>query len=229
MKKIVAFIPVRGGSKSIPQKNIKELNGKPLVYWVILAAQQCKQIQEIYVSTDSQEIKTIVEGFQLCKVKVIDRSEDTASDSATTESAMLEFATHYQFDTIILIQATSPLLQSHDLEKGLNQYQKEDTDSVLSAVRQKRFVWSIDSAGVAKAENYDIYDRPRRQEMDGYFVENGAFYITSRKALLETHNRISGKIRITEMPEESYYEIDEPFDWKIVEQLMKQKDWKYNL
>lgn len=65
--------------------------------------------------------------------------------------------------------------------------------------------------------------------MDGYFVENGAFYITSRKALLETHNRISGKIRITEMPEESYYEIDEPFDWKIVEQLMKQKDWKYNL
>jgi len=111
----VAFIPVRGGSKSIPLKNIKEINGKPLVYWTIKAACECKFIDKVYVATDSVEIKEVINRFQnqdgkFDKVCVIGRSAESATDTASTEFAMLEFAEHYEFDNIVLIQATSPLL-----------------------------------------------------------------------------------------------------------------------
>jgi len=217
----VAFIPVRGGSKSIPLKNIKEICGKPLVYWTVKAAQFCNEIDKIYVATDSQTIRETVSKFGFNKVEVIDRSKESASDTASTESAMLEFAIKYDFDNIVLIQATSPLLQSKDLDNGFEEFYKEGTDSVLSTVRQKRFNWRIDSNGNAIPINYDVFNRPRRQEFDGYLVENGAFYITSKEALLKTNNRVSGNIKAIEMNEDSFFEIDEPSDWVIIEALMK--------
>ena len=230
MERNVAFIPVRGGSKSIPLKNIKLMCGKPLVYWTISAACGCKSIDKVYVSTDSVQIADVVREMKkngnedfLKKLEVIGRSEESASDTASTESVMLEFANQYEFENIVLIQATSPLLTAEDLDRGFSLYENENTDSVLSVVRQKRFNWSVGQDGLAEASNYDIFHRPRRQEFEGYFVENGAFYITSKKCLLDTGNRISGNIRACEMHEDSFFEIDEPSDWIVIEQILKEK------
>ena len=223
-KKTVALIPVRGGSKSILFKNIQKLGGYPLVYWTAKAAAACSRIDQVYITTDSEQIAQTVREFGLEKVCVIGRSEETATDTASTESVMLEFARQYEFETIVLIQATSPLLRAEDLERGMVVYEEPETDSVLSAVIQKRFCWAVTEDGYAKAENYDIFHRPRRQEFAGYFVENGAFYITSRERLLKTGNRLSGNIRICEMPEETFYELDEPSDWVMIEQLMKLRE-----
>ncbi|MCX4352995.1 MAG: acylneuraminate cytidylyltransferase [Lachnospiraceae bacterium] len=219
----VAFIPVRGGSKSIPLKNIREIAGKPLVYWTVKAAYECKEIDRIYVATDSDRIKDVVEGFHLQKVNVIGRSNDTASDTASTESAMLEFADNYEFDNVVLIQATSPLLTAEDISGGLNEFNRPDTDSVLSVVRQKRFQWNQDEKGFAAATNYDVFHRPRRQEFEGFLIENGAFYITSKIALLQSKNRLSGNIRAYEMDESTYFEIDEPEDWSIIEKQLENR------
>ena len=219
----VAFIPVRGGSKSIPLKNIKEIAGKPLVFWTVKAANDCADIDRVYVSTDSDAIRKTVESFAMEKVVVIGRSEETASDTASTESAMLEFASQYQFDNIFLIQATSPLLEARDLEEGYKLFCQKDTDSVFSAVKQKRFHWEVSEEGYAYPTNYDMFHRPRRQEFEGYYVENGAFFITGKAGLLESRNRISGNIRLYEMTEDSYFEIDEPSDWVIIEALLKKK------
>lgn len=221
----VAFIPVRGGSKSIPLKNIKEIAGKPLVYWTVKAASECGDIDIVYVATDSDKIRETVERFAMENVTVIGRSAESASDTASTEAAMLEFAAKYNFENIVLIQATSPLLTSEDLRRGFKIFNQPETDSVLSAVRQKRFHWTVDETGNASPTNYDVYARPRRQEFPGYFVENGAFYITSRELLMQSGNRISGRIKLVEMSEETFYEIDEPSDWTIIESLMqKQQD-----
>lgn len=222
----VAFIPVRGGSKSIPLKNIKEINGKPLVYWTVKAACECNFIDKVYVATDSVQIKDVIKKIQekhskFDKVCVVDRSAESATDTASTEFAMLEFAEHYEFDNIVLIQATSPLLKASDLNQGFELFAEDDTDSVLSVVRQKRFNWQIDKDGFAKAINYDIFKRPRRQDYEGYFVENGAFYITSKDRLVKYKNRISGNIKAVEMAEDTFFEIDEPSDWIIIENLMK--------
>ena len=211
----VAFIPVRGGSKSIPLKNIKSICGKPLVYWTVKAACGCKYIDKVYVATDSDKIRETVEGFKagiesewFSKAVVIGRSAESASDTASTELAMLEFAGIYDFDNIVLVQATSPLLQASDLEKGFEAFQTSGTDSVLSVVRQKRFHWGNDENGYAHPTNYDVFHRPRRQVFDGYLVENGAFYISSKAGLLKYQNRVSGNIKAVEMNEDTFFEID---------------------
>ena len=189
----VAFIPVRGGSKSIPLKNIKPINGRPLVYLTIKAACRCRYIDKVYIATDSARIKETVEGFKagieediFFKAEVIGRSAESATDTASTESAMLEFASNYEFDNIVLVQATSPLLQASDLDHGFEVFYTEGTDSVLSVVRQKRFYWADDEQGYAHPTNYDVFHRPRRQEFDGCLVENGAFYISSRADLFKS-------------------------------------------
>ena len=224
----VAFIPVRGGSKSIPLKNIKPISGKPLVYWTVKAACGCQYIDRVYIATDSDRIRETVESFKqgreaelFSKAVVIDRSAESASDTASTEFAMLEFAANYDFDNIVLIQATSPLLVSADLDRGFEAFNEEGTDSVLSVVRQKRFHWGNDENGFAHPTNYDVFHRPRRQEFDGYMVENGAFYISSKAGLIANQNRVWGNIKAVEMNEDTFFEIDEPSDWVIIEALMK--------
>ena len=219
----VALIPVRGGSKSIPLKNIKKFNGKPLVYWTVKAAQDCPEIDKIYISTDSDAIKTTVENFGFHKVHVIERSPENATDTASTESVMLEFAQNYDFENLLLIQATSPLLTGIDLKKGIELFKQPNVDSVFSAVRQKRFYWSNDKNGYAQPINYNPQSRPRRQEFDGYLVENGAFYIISKSLFLESQCRLAGKIKALEMNEDTYYEIDEPSDWSVMEELIKKR------
>ena len=215
----IAFIPVRGGSKSIKNKNIKKINNRPLIYWVLDALTDCKQIDKVVVSTDSDEIRNTVNEYGNKNILVINRSKEVSTDYASTESVMLEFANSYEFENIILVQATSPLLSKEDIENGLEEY--ENADSVLSVVNQKRFIWS--NTKNSHPINYDYLNRPRRQDFDGFFVENGAFYITSKKLLLKNECRISGKINAVVMDEESYYEIDEPSDWSIIENLLKMK------
>lgn len=217
----IAFIPVRGGSKSIPLKNIKVINGHPLVYWTVKAASESNNIDKVYVATDSDIIGKTVEKFNMPKVTVIERSKESATDTASTEFAMLEFAQKYKFDNIALIQATSPLLRAEDIDGGFALFNSHDCDSVLSVVRQYRFIWGNDENGFAVPQNYDFCSRPRRQDFSGYIMENGAFYITSRDALLKTKCRMSGRIKAYEMPENTAFEIDEPNDWIIIEQLMK--------
>ena len=224
----VALIPVRGGSKSIPLKNIRPINGRPLVYWTIDAAVGCAAIDRVYVSTDSEAIRDAVEAYlKECpeaadKLVCIGRSPETATDTASTESVMLEFAREHDFDQMVLIQATSPLLEAAHLSEGIKKYEDEGADALLTVVRQKRFIWEESQDG-AKSVNYDYLARPRRQEFDGFLVENGAFYVTARESLLASGCRISGRIALYEMPEETYFEIDEPSDWVIIEHLMKNR------
>ena len=96
----------------------------------------------------------------------------------------------------------------------------------MSVVPQKRFHWRNDAQGYAHPTNYDVFHRPRRQEFDGYLVENGAFYITSKADLIKSQNRVSGNIKAVEMSEDTFFEIDEPSDWVIIEALMKKNGIK---
>ena len=213
-----AFIPVRGGSKSIPLKNIRDFCGKPLVYWTVRAAVDVSAIDKVVVATDSDKIIRTVQAFGLPKVEIYERDAENAQDTSSTESVMLEYLNKTALpksDVFILIQATSPMLCSSDLEKGLRLF--DDADSVLSAVRNKRFFWNEDG----KSLNYDYRNRPRRQEFAGCLMENGAFYINTVGNILRDRNRLSGKIAVCEMPEYTSFEIDEPDDWIIMEALMR--------
>jgi YrbI family 3-deoxy-D-manno-octulosonate 8-phosphate phosphatase len=219
-RRVVAFIPLRGGSKTIPLKNIKEIAGRPLAYWVLDATCGCDLIDKVYVSTDSERIRSIIKDYGSEKIEVIGRSRETATDTAKTESAMLEFAGNIDFSDVVLVQATSPLTEAFHLKDGIKKYFNTRAESLVSVVRQKRFIWEKDEDDSIKPINYDPPKRPRRQDWSGYLVENGAFYITSREGLLKSSSRISGRTVCYEMPEETYVELDEPSDWQIVEMLL---------
>lgn len=225
--KTVAFIPLRGKSKAIPLKNIKKIAGKPLAFWVIFAALKCPLIGKVVVSTDSDLIRKTVGKIKNRKLEIIGRSPETATDTATTESAMSEFAeANDWFEHILLIQATSPLLQTRHLTEGIRKYFKNKYDSLLSVVRQRRFIWE-EKEEKARPVNYNPLKRKRMQELEGFLVENGAFYITTRDRLLKTRCRLSGKMGAYEMPEYTYFELDELSDWVIIEQFLKAKKGQY--
>lgn len=216
----IAFIPVRGGSKSIPMKNIKPLCGKPLVCWIIEALEACQQVDEIVVATDSDAIEEVVRNGHFEKTKVFRRSAENASDTASSESVMLEYLASANLapDTVfMLVQATSPLTQTCHFENALRQYAIGVYDSLLTCVRNKRFFWNADGISM----NYDYRHRPRRQEFDGLFMENGALYISTVDNIVASGNRLSGKIGIYEMPAYTALEIDEPEDWSLMELLMR--------
>ena len=219
--KNVAFIPLRGGSRSIPDKNIKPMGGMPLAYWSIDAAKKCDFIDEIVISTDSNKIKKILSPFANERVKFHDRMPATATDTASTESALLEYFKTRPCDNIILIQATSPLTSFRNLSEAFHLFREGDYDSMLSGVKQKKFYWKEKTEGVPEPLNYNFFQRPRRQEHKGHFVENGAFYIFKYENLIKNKNRLGGRIGLYEMPEYSLHELDGPDDWDIIEFFFK--------
>ncbi|MFP4500147.1 MAG: cytidylyltransferase domain-containing protein [Candidatus Hydrogenedentota bacterium] len=219
----VAFIPARGGSKGIPHKNIRPFCGRPLIYWVARAAQDCSAIDAVYLATEDAAIADTARALGLSKLRVIERDPATATDEASTESALLDFAGRVDFGHAALLQGTSPLLTADDLDRGWELMASGAYDSVLSVVRQKRFRWRVEENGAAQPENYAVQARPRRQQFDGYLVENGAFYITSRARLEADQCRIGGRIGVAEMPEDTYYELDDATDWTIMEALLTRR------
>ena len=214
----IALIPLRGGSKGIPKKNIIDLCGKPLCKWSIEAAVAAKSIDEVYVSTDSREIKQIVFDFDL-GVKVIDRPKELASDAASTDSVLEHFADNIDFDNLITIQATSPLIRSDFIDSALRTFINNSYDSLLSIKRTKQFIWNDNHTPL----NYDPSNRPRRQDFDGAAIENGAFYITKKDIIKDFGSRLEGNIGFYEMAEEDSYEIDNLLDFEIIKLILNNR------
>ena len=214
---IIAFVPARGGSKSIPEKNIQPFCGKPLIYWNLHELQR-SNVEKIVVATDTEKIKSVVESFNFPKVMVYDRSPENSQDTSSTESVMLEYIDYSNLsgsDVFVLVQVTSPFTQAIHFNEGLDLFKSHD--AILSCCVSRRFIWKEDGEPL----NYDIYNRPRRQDYKGHLIENGAFYISSVAKIIDTETRISGNIGVYKMPEYTSVEIDEVEDWIIAESLMK--------
>ncbi len=219
----IAFIPVRGGSKSIPLKNIKIINGKPLVYWTLKSACEAKCIDKVIVATDSDKIKSTVLSFGFEKTEIYDRNPDNAQDTSSTESVMIEYINYANLNPdakFVLIQATSPLLKAEHIDGMFAKLSSTGADSIFSGVREKQFHWIETTEGI-KPVNYNPQNRPRRQDFQGLIAENGACYINSVGNILRDNCRLSGRIEMYELPPETGYEIDEKHDWVIAESLLQ--------
>ncbi|UCD13729.1 MAG: acylneuraminate cytidylyltransferase [Thermoplasmatales archaeon] len=216
--KIVSIIPARGGSKGIPRKNIKMLGGKPLISYVINSSLASKYISETYVSTDDKEIAKISREFG---AKIIKRPSNISTDNTSSEEVLLHFADNVDFAILILLQCTSPLTRSEDIDGALDLYFSSKFDSVLSVCKDSGgflcggFTW--DENG--KSFNFDYKERPRRQDMKKFYRENGAIYIVSKENLIKYKCRLCGKVGIYEMPKERSFEIDEPEDFEFLNKI----------
>jgi CMP-N,N'-diacetyllegionaminic acid synthase len=230
--KILAIIPARGGSKGVPRKNIRDLAGKPLIYWTIKAAQDSGVIERLVVSTEDDEIASVVQGFG---AEVIKRPQELAGDTTLTEPVMLHALeetekTGFIPDFVSLIQCTSPFLTGDiirqcvlKLTSNLNDY-----DSCATFYKPHyAFRWKQTEAGCFESE-YPVENRPRRQDLilEYPYCGAGAFYIVKTDLFKKTLNRFGGndaRIAGIEMTEADALQIDSEFDLAIATERMMQK------
>ena len=220
---ILAIIPARGGSKGIPLKNIKKLNGKPLIYHAIHSCQASKNINRIIVSTDDRKISKYAASLG---AEIIHRPKKISGNSSEVESAMMHTLKKlekqkYFPDIVTLIQPTSPLRTFSDIDKAFTIFYHGHYDSVLSGHISKYFLWKKKNSKIIPF-NYSPNKRPTRQEMKSdLIIENGAIYITKYSKIKKSKCRVSGKIGVYLMPEELSIDINNFVDFTTSEQIMK--------
>ncbi|MEP1385362.1 MAG: acylneuraminate cytidylyltransferase family protein [Paraglaciecola sp.] len=216
---IICIIPARGGSKGIPKKNIQSLAEKPLIQHSIQQAKDAEGISAVYVTTDDEVIASIATqvGSQ-----VITRPESLSGDTASSESALLHALTEIEqkgeVDYVVFLQCTSPFRAATDIDNAINIIRSENSDSLLSVVDNHRFLWRNTNNG-AESINYDFQNRPRRQDMEVQYMENGSIYIFKPWVLKELNNRLGGKVSIYVMDEKSAIDIDTAYDFKLAKAI----------
>lgn len=223
----LAIIPARAGSKGIVGKNIRLLCGKPLIAWSIEAAIRSRSVDRVVVSTDCEKIAQVAREYG-AETPFL-RPDEISGDTATTESALLhciswlEQHEGYVPDYVTLLQATSPIRAVGSVDHAFDLLREKSANSLLSVSEFWHFLW--ESKQRPKA-SYDFNNRPRRQDIkleDLKFKENGSIYITERRQLELSGNRLSGKLALHEMPDEESFEIDTDLDWLIVEAILAER------
>ena len=215
--KIASLTLARGGSKGVPRKNIYPLNGKPLISYVLEAAKKSK-IDERWVSTEDFEISKVAMSYG---AQVIKRPAELAQDTSKCEHALLQFAENVDFDLLVYIQTTSPMVKPEDFNKGISLMQTGYYDSVFSVCKEHWVPrWTLD----VKPIDWHTAHRPRRQTVEPKYVENGAFYITTKKSLLDSGLRYSGKIGVVEMPFSRSMQVDTLDELQMIEKLLKEEN-----
>jgi N-acylneuraminate cytidylyltransferase len=220
---IIAIIPARGGSKGIPLKNVRPLCGKPLIAWNIEAASASEFISQVYVSTDDREIAVAARAHG---AQVIDRPQDLANDTATSESALLhalELLKKKKIspDLLVFMQCTSPLTATRDIDAAIQKLLDERADSCFTATDFHYFIWKKLADGSVEGINHDKRFRPRRQDREPQYQENGAVYVMNCRGFVQARHRFFGKTVMSLMPQERCFEIDEPVDLDIAEVLLR--------
>jgi len=219
---ILAIIPARGGSKGMPRKNLRNLIGKPLIAYTIEAALKSMKIDRTVVSTDDEEI---AEAARECGAEIIMRPSELAGDLVPMEPVLeqvldyLEKTQDYKAEVIVLLQATSPLRNSQHIDQALEVFLKSKYDSLFSVCPSHALIWKVGEKGPYSL-NYDFQDRPRRQDREPEYRENGAIYVTKYDILRRYHNRLGGKIGLYIMPEENSHEIDSQYEFWLCEQAI---------
>ncbi len=223
---IVAIIPARGGSKSIPKKNIMNFCGKPLIAWSIEQVLGSALINGIYVSTDDAEIADVSKKYG---AEVIKRPTELATDTVGSEQVLvhavnqIDKSGRQKTDIVVFLQATSPLRESSDIDNALQRFIDEDADSLFSgAVLEDFLIWGQVN-GEFSSINYDYKNRGLRQNREKQYVENGSIYIFKPEVLRKQGNRLGGKIIVYEMELWKTCEIDSYEDVEICEYFMKSK------
>lgn len=203
--KYITIIPARGGSKRFPGKNTHDLNGTPLIGHSIAYSMNNSEIAGTYVSTDSEEIKQISRNVG---AEIIDRPVEFAGDHATTASAMKHAVQYlmdkgFEFDYVVLLQATNPLRPKNLLNEAIEIIEKGGYSSLFTVSRsEKKLGKIIDGKFVPWNYTFGM----RSQDMEPLFYENGLLYITSKEFLLQ--EIIEGKDAYPMVVDHPYGEVD---------------------
>lgn len=228
---VLCTICARGGSKGVPNKNIKELLGKPLIAYTIEQAFYCRFIDRVVVSTDSQDIAIIAKqyGVEVPFMRPSDLATDESPKLPVIQHAVRYYIENLNFkpDYVIDLDPTSPLRISDDIEKCLNLIMNDfNCDSVITGYRSNKNPYfnmvEIDPKGFAYLSKKTEKQVIRRQDAPIVYAMNASIYVWKTEVLLNQTRIVSGKMKLIEMPKERSIDIDTEIDFKLVELIMRE-------
>jgi len=219
---ILVVIPARGGSKGIPRKNLRLLDGKPLIYYSIQTALSSKYNLDVYVSSEDDEILNTAIGFG---AKTHKRDMSIADDKTTLDPVIYDCYMHAkklekkEYNFIITMQATSPLLKTTSLDDAINKAVSDKTiETIIAAKDDTHLSWRKENNNFLP--NYK--ERVNRQYLTPTFTETGGFFIT-RKDIISANNRIGEKVELHILTDGEEIDIDTYEDWNICEYHLRRK------
>lgn len=226
---ILGIIPARGGSKSIPRKNIASLNGRPLISYSIRAAKESRSISRLIVSTDDEEIASVSSVFG-AEIPFM-RPEELATDSSPTIDVVLHAlntlaSDHgYYPDLVVLLQATSPLRVSADIDQAVAIFQSSQADVVVSVVSVDEHPYNAYRVEGEALEPFIRRDTGTtlRQDYPEAYRLNGAIYVSRPDTLRRLHSFIRGKLVPYIMPKERSVDVDDSSDMLYASMLMNRR------
>ena len=207
--KILGITPARGGSKAILRKNIKEICGKPLIFWTIEAAKKSKVLDRYVVSTEDKEIAKISKKYG---AEVINRPKELATDEATTLLVLQDVLKKIDADVVVLLQCTSPVRDDGLIDYCIKKFLDSRADSLATGFICNWFEWGSYSA--------------RRQDLKGFFHDDGNVFvmkadlIRKNKSLEDVWGKKREKVMLSK---EQNFEIDDEFDFWLNEQILKKR------
>ena len=218
--KYICIILARKGSKRIKNKNLVKINGKPLIEYTLNAIKNIMSLDNIYVSTNDENIIKITKKFN---INFIRRPQNLCEDKSSSEDGIIHainlIKKEKKINHVIFLQITSPLRDNIDIINCVKKYKKKKLDSIFSAFLAKRFIWTKTNRLSSLTFNYK--KRERSQNMNNLIIENGAIFIFNVKKFLKFKNRIFGKFDFYKMDENKSFDIDNLQDLKIVKKLLK--------
>lgn len=220
MADVVAIVPARGGSQGIPRKNLKEIDGDPLVGIAVSQAVQSDEITYTVANSDDEEMRSVAEEYGADQI--FDRPEEYAGGDTMMEvDRFLEWQVTtleeqgHDIDAVVLLYPTGPLRSVKEIDETTKKVTKDGFDSSLTLYEDDRYLWKRTDETV-EPRNYDPKKRgPRQLEDWNQWAENKAVYAMTRDLLIETGCRLGGEIGYVEMSELRSIDIDTPVDLQL--------------
>ena len=220
--KVTAILPIRAQSQRVKNKNILQINGKPLYYYILNTLKQCKTVNKIVINTDYENIHN--EFRHDPQVILMDRADYLKGNcdiNMVIESVLNKIDGNYFLQT----HATNPLLKSSTIDKSVKKYFEVENryDTLFSVTRVQKRLWSMDCVPL----NHNITDEPTTQNLKPYYEENSNLYIFSKTSFRKAGNkRIGVKPHMYEMEKLEATDIDDMEDFVLAEALMKIRNEK---
>lgn len=213
-------IPARGGSKTIPRKNLRMLQGKPLIAWTIESAMESGVAETVYVSTESPEIAEIAVRYGAV---ALERDPSLSGDQVPLDPVIVDAADRIEqregpMDLIVTIQATCPLISPTTIRTAIQKLRDEPLDTVLTAVEDKALRWGVEDGHFRPL----FSERLNRQQMDPVYRETGGV-IACRREILKTGTRVGGKVGLVIVDRREAVDIDELDDWIAAENHLSRR------
>lgn len=228
--RVVAVVPARGGSKSIPRKNLAATAGKPLLVWTLEVAHGCPIVDRVVLSTEDEEIARVglAHGAEVPFRRPAELAGDDTPGMAVVEHALLwlQERERYRPDYVLSLQPTSPLRTRKDVEEAFAISQREEADAVVSVTRVREHpAWmkTVDAKG-RLADAFELPVPSTRQELPAFHVLNGAIYLATVDVVLSRKTWYTDRTYAYVMPPERSIDIDTMWDLRVAEMILRERN-----